>query len=57
VAVKTPAATAMAGAHGSNSNCGGTNNQQSTDSTEMAMITATTMTMGMKWMAVMAEGQ
>jgi hypothetical protein len=57
VAMKTPAATRMAGAHGGNSNGRGTNNQQSTKSTETAMMTATTMTMGTKGMAVAMEGR
>ena len=42
VAMKTPAATRMAGAHGGGSNGGGTNNQQSTKSTETATMTPTT---------------
>jgi hypothetical protein len=57
VAMKTPAATRMVGAHGGDSNGGGTNNQQSTKSTETATMTATTMTMGTKGTAVATEAR
>ncbi len=57
VAMKTQALTRMAGAHGGDSNGGGTNNQQSTKSTETATMTATAMTMGTKGTAVATEAQ
>ncbi len=57
VAMKTPAATKMLGAHGSDSNGGGTNNQQSTKSTETARMTATMMTIGTKGTVVATEAR
>ena len=57
VAMMTPAATRMAGAHGGDSNGEGTKNQQSTKSTETARMTATTMTMGTKGTVVAMEAR
>ncbi len=57
VAMKTPVETRMAGAHGGDINGGGTNNQQSTKSTETLTMTATTMTMVTKGMALATEAR
>jgi hypothetical protein len=47
VAMKTPAATRIAGAHGGDSNGGGTSNQQTTKSTETATMTPRTSFVGL----------
>ena len=57
VAMKTPAAKTMVGAHGSDSDGGGTNNQHSTKSTDTATMTATAITMGTKGTAVAEEAR